>query len=234
MTIETPRAHILESHVHLPLGPLALQGDLAVPDGATALVVFVHGSGSSRLSPRNIEVADGLQRAGLATLLFDLLTEEEDADDRYTGHLRFDIPMLTRRLLGVTDLMAEGFGGHRWRIGYFGASTGAAAALLAASHRPTIVDAVVSRGGRPDLAGRALSAVQAPTLLIVGGYDRVVLDLNRDALAQLRCTKQLDVIPHATHLFEEPGALEQVTRLAADWFDHHLVRVATHLQPAFR
>jgi putative phosphoribosyl transferase len=231
MTGQPHAAHVRDNHLHLPLGPLALQGDLAIPQDATALVVFVHGSGSSRLSPRNREVAEGLQRAGLATLLFDLLTEEEEADDRYTGHLRFDIPLLTRRLLGVTDLMAEGFGGQRWRMGYFGASTGAAAALIAASHRVDTVHAVVSRGGRPDLAGSALAAVHAPTLLIVGGYDRVVLDLNRAALAQLWCTKGLEIVPHATHLFEEPGALERVTQLAAGWFDHYLVRAATHLQP---
>jgi dienelactone hydrolase len=193
-------------------------------------VLFAHGSGSSRLSPRNIQVARGLQDAGLATLLFDLLTQEEGAEDAFTGHLRFDIELLARRLLAVTDLMSEGFAGQSWRLGYFGASTGAAAALIAASHRPDTVHAVVSRGGRPDLAGTALSAVLAPTLLIVGEYDRVVIDLNRDAFERLWCIKRLDIVPRATHLFEEPGALEEVTRLARGWFEHHLMKPAAHQQ----
>jgi dienelactone hydrolase len=219
---------IRENHLHLPVGPLTLHGDLSVPDAATALVLFAHGSGSGRLSPRNIQVARGLQEGGLATLLFDLLTEEEGAEDAFTGHLRFDIELLARRLLAVTDLMAKGFGGRRWRLGYFGASTGAAAALIAASHRGDLVHAVVSRGGRPDLAGTALSGVQAPTLLIVGEYDRVVIDLNRDAFERLWCIKRMDIVPRATHLFEEAGALEEVTRLACGWFEHYLVKPAAH------
>ncbi|HEX8725469.1 MAG TPA: hypothetical protein VF737_08785 [Gemmatimonadaceae bacterium] len=217
---------VTDSHVHLPVGRVTLEGDLSVPAGATSLVLFAHGSGSSRLSPRNIQVARGLQEAGLATLLFDLLTQEEGAEDAFTGHLRFDIELLARRLVGVTDLMAEGHAGASWRIGYFGASTGAAAALIAAARRPDLIHAVVSRGGRPDLAGSALSAVKAPTLLIVGEYDRVVIDLNRDAFERLWCIKRLDIVPRATHLFEESGALEEVTRLARGWFEHHLIEHA--------
>ncbi len=224
----TTRSAARDSHVRLPVGRVALEGDLSIPAGATSLVLFAHGSGSSRLSPRNVQVARGLQDAGLATLLFDLLTQEEGAEDAFTGHLRFDIELLARRLLGVTDLMSDGFAGQSWRLGYFGASTGAAAALIAASHRPDTVHAVVSRGGRPDLAGTALSAVLAPTLLIVGEYDRVVIDLNRDAFERLWCIKRLDIVPRATHLFEEPGALEEVTRLAREWFEHHLVKPAAH------
>lgn len=219
-----------ETHVRLPIGAVTLEGDLAVPPGAAGLVLFAHGSGSSRLSPRNLQVARGLQEAGLATLLFDLLTPEEGAEDAFTGHLRFDVALLARRLLGVTDLVAAGFAGQTWSLGYFGASTGAAAALIAASHRRDTIRAVVSRGGRPDLAGSALSAVHAPTLFIVGEYDRVVIDLNRDAFERLWCVKRLDIVPRATHLFEEPGALEEVTRLAREWFEHHLLQRA--LQPA--
>ncbi len=219
-----------ETHVRLPIGAVTLEGDLTVPRGAAGLVLFAHGSGSSRLSPRNLQVARGLQAAGLATLLFDLLTQEEGAEDAFTGHLRFDVALLARRLLGVTDLVAAGFAGHTWSLGYFGASTGAAAALIAASHRPDAIRAIVSRGGRPDLAGSALSAVHAPTLFIVGEYDRVVIDLNRDAFERLWCVKRLDIVPRATHLFEEPGALEEVTRLARGWFEHHLLKRA--LQPA--
>ena len=219
---------IRDSHVRLPLGPITLDGDLVIPDGATSLVVFAHGSGSGRLSPRNIQVARGLQDAGLATLLFDLLTQEEGAEDAFTGHLRFDIELLSRRLLAVTDLLTGGFGGQTWRIGYFGASTGAAAALIAAAHRPDAVHAVVSRGGRPDLAGPALATVQAPTLLIVGELDRVVIDLNRDAFERLWCVRRLEIVPRATHLFEEPGALEEVTRLARGWFEHYLLRPAAY------
>ncbi|HVB30443.1 MAG TPA: hypothetical protein VNE60_02835 [Gemmatimonadaceae bacterium] len=217
---------IIDSKVRLPIGPITLDGDLSVPEGATGIVLFAHGSGSSRSSPRNRQVARGLQDAGLATLLFDLLTQEEGAEDALTGHLRFDIELLARRLLAATDLVAQGLAGRTWRIGYFGASTGAAAALIAASHRPDVVHAVVSRGGRPDLAGAALASVQAPTLLIVGGDDRVVIDLNRDAYERLWCIKRMDIVPRATHLFEEPGALEEVTRLARDWFDHYLIKPA--------
>ena len=221
-------SQIRESDVQLAVGRQTLSGTLSVPDGATSLVLFAHGSGSSRLSPRNLQVARGLHEAGLATLLFDLLTAEEGAEDAFTGHLRFDIDLLARRLVAVTDLVDAGLGGQHWRIGYFGASTGAAAALIAASQRSQTVHAVVSRGGRPDLAGSALSAVHAPTLLIVGEYDRVVLDLNRDAFERLWCIKRLDIVPRATHLFEESGALEEVTRLAREWFQHYLVKPVPH------
>ncbi len=218
---------VRDSRVRLPLGPVILDGDLCSPDGATGLVLFAHGSGSSRLSPRNIQVARGLQDAGLATLLFDLLTADEGAEDAFTGHLRFDVDLLAQRLLGVTDLLLDGFGGRTWRLGYFGASTGAAAALIAASRRHDGVQAVVSRGGRPDLAGSALAEVQAPTLLIVGEQDRVVIDLNQDAYERLWCVKQLVIVPRATHLFEEPGTLEEVTRLARGWFEHYLMMQRT-------
>ncbi|MGA9837737.1 MAG: hypothetical protein WBQ26_10515 [Gemmatimonadaceae bacterium] len=217
-------ATVRDSRVRLPLGPVTLDGDLSIPDGATGLVLFAHGSGSSRLSPRNVQVARGLQAAGLATLLFDLLTVDEGAEDAFTGRLRFDIDLLAQRLIGVTDLMLDGFAGQAWRLGYFGASTGAAAALIAAAHRPDGVQAVVSRGGRPDLAGSALAGVNAPTLLIVGEFDRVVIELNQDAYERLWCVKKLVIVPRATHLFEEPGALDEVTRLASDWFEHHLMQ----------
>jgi pimeloyl-ACP methyl ester carboxylesterase len=196
----------------------AIHGDLVVPDAAQGVVVFAHGSGSSRGSPRNQTVAAHLQRLGLATLLFDLLTEAEELDDRRTGHLRFDIELLAHRLeLAVTAVVDDAETRAR-PVGLFGASTGAAAALVAAARDPAPIAAVVSRGGRPDLAGDALESVQAPTLLIVGGRDRQVLDLNETAAARLRGEHRLVVVPHATHLFEEPGALEEVARLAGDWF----------------
>lgn len=194
-----------------------LDGSLAIPFGARALVAFAHGSGSSRHSPRNRFVAAGLHRRGLATLLLDLLTEDEEAVDRYTGELRFDIALLARRLVDVMDWLAAGEDTRRLHLGLFGASTGAAAALLAARAR-SAVGAVVSRGGRPDLALSALEEVATPTLLIVGGEDLPVLHLNREALARLHGVRRLEVIAGATHLFEEPGALEEVTQLAANWF----------------
>jgi dienelactone hydrolase len=205
-----------------PVGGVVLQGDLVVPEGATGIVLFAHGSGSSRHSPRNRLVAATLNEAGFGTLLIDLLTPDEEAADRRTGHLRFDIGLLARRLAGTIDWLRASPGVERLRIGLFGASTGAAGALVAAAERPADVAAVVSRGGRPDLAGHALRRVRAPTLLIVGGADALVLELNRRALAALAGEKRLVVIPGATHLFEEPGALEQVARLAADWFARHL------------
>jgi len=199
---------------------LALPGDLGVSEADTGLVIFAHGSGSSRMSPRNRAVAAALAQAGLATLLFDLLTEPE-ATDRANV---FDIPLLAARVAGAVDwARAEprlaGLG-----IGLFGASTGAAAALVAAAERREDVGAVVSRGGRPDLAGTALERVAAPTLLVVGGADDVVIDLNRGAYARLRCEKRLEIVPGTTHLFEEPGTLEAVMELAADWFTAHLAR----------
>jgi dienelactone hydrolase len=207
--------------VVVPADTIELAGDLAVPDAATGAVVFAHGSGSSRHSPRNRYVAGVLNEAGLATLLIDLLTAEEEQLDIRTRELRFDISLLADRLLGATDWLAAEAATRGLPLGYFGASTGAAAALVAAAARPRL-RAVVSRGGRPDLAGAALQDVRAPTLLIVGGADRVVLDLNRDAMTALQTQVELEVIPGATHLFEEPGALEQVAALARDWFARHL------------
>ena len=209
-------------HVWLPITGGALEGDLAVPDRATGIVLFAHGSGSSRMSPRNRKVARELQDGGLATLLFDLLTPMEEEEDKRTGRLRFDVNLLADRLITVTDLVAEGLGEGLFRIGYFGASTGSAAALVAAAKRPKIVHAIVSRGGRPDLAAPALASVRAPTLLIVGGQDPQVLQVNMAALQHLKCVKRLEVVPRATHLFAETGTLEQVARLAKDWFNYHL------------
>lgn len=199
-----------------------LDGDWTVPVNARAAVLFAHGSGSSRHSPRNQAVAAALQDAGLATLLLDLLTPEEERVDLVTREFRFDIPLLATRLVGAIDwLNGSGMVG-RGQIGIFGASTGAGAALIAAADRPEAVGAVVSRGGRPDLAGSALPHVLAPTLLIVGGEDTQVIDLNRQAMARLSCPAHLAIVPGATHLFEEQGALEQVARLARDWFLDHL------------
>lgn len=204
------------------LGRVSLAGDLLIPRGARGIVLFAHGSGSSRLSPRNRFVARALAQAGLGTLLFDLLTLQEEELDAVTAELRFNIPLLAERLVGATDWLAEQSGASELIPGYFGASTGAGAALVAAAERPDVVGAVVSRGGRPDLAGQALPGVRAPTLLIVGGRDAQVLDLNRLALSQLRCEKELRIVPNATHLFEEPGTLEEVARLASAWFAGHL------------
>jgi putative phosphoribosyl transferase len=204
------------------MGKATLDGDLVVPDSAQGIVLFAHGSGSSRHSPRNRYVAEVLQRAGLATLLMDLLTTDEEAIDTQTGRLRFDITLLADRLAGATRWMVEQQQLGQLPIGYFGASTGAAAALVAAAEFPELVAAVVSRGGRPDLAGEALRRVLAPTLLIVGGRDLTVLELNRKALKELPATKSLKIVPDATHLFEEPGALEAVAQLAKEWFVLHL------------
>jgi putative phosphoribosyl transferase len=211
-----------EQLVRIPAGAVTLEGDLRLPDGATGIVLFAHGSGSSRHSPRNRYVARLLNEARLGTLLVDLLTAEEEAIDTRTAQLRFDIGMLARRLVAVTDWHTRQPHTRDLRIGYFGASTGAAAALVAAAERAEAVAAIVSRGGRPDLAGPALARVRAPTLLIVGGNDFQVIELNRLALAQLRCEKQIEIIPGATHLFEEPGALDAVARLARDWFERYL------------
>jgi putative phosphoribosyl transferase len=208
--------------VQVPVTGGMLAGDFVHPEGATGVVVFAHGSGSSRLSPRNRWVAQQLEAARLATLLFDLLTPSEEAIDARTGVLRFDIALLARRLIATTDYLAGELLAPGFPIGYFGASTGAAAALIAAAERPGVVRAVVSRGGRPDLAGAALPRVQAPTLLIVGGADQQVLALNATAQLQLECPNELQVVPRATHLFEEPGALEEVARLATGWFVRHL------------
>jgi pimeloyl-ACP methyl ester carboxylesterase len=211
-----------ERPVRIAVGPVTLAGDLRLPEGSRGIVVFAHGSGSSRHSPRNRHVAALLNEVRLGTLLVDLLSVDEETVDLRTGHLRFDIPLLARRLAGGTGWITRHPDTRDLAVGYFGASTGAAAALAAAAERPDAVRAVVSRGGRPDLAGPALARVRAPTLLIVGGDDVQVLELNRRALAQLRCETQLVVVPGATHLFEEPGALDEVARLARAWFGRHL------------
>jgi putative phosphoribosyl transferase len=208
--------------VLIPVGMAALEGELGIPEGAHGLVLFAHGSGSGRKSPRNRFVAESLRNAGLATLLIDLLTRDEEEADLQTGAFRFDIGLLSGRLLDATDWLSQSPETANFSIGYFGASTGAAAALVAAAQRQSHVGAVVSRGGRPDLAGEALTFVRAPTLLIVGGKDTEVIQLNQEAFNQLNVEKRLEIIPGATHLFEEPGALEEVARLAADWFVGHL------------
>lgn len=212
------------TEVAIPVGDGAIAGDLVVPAGARGIVLFAHGSGSSRHSPRNRFVAEELQKARLATLLMDLLTlDEERLDEMTEGSLRFDIGLLASRLEAASDWARTNASTKAMPIGYFGASTGAAAALMAAAAEwRGKVSAVVSRGGRPDLARDALGAVRAPTLLIVGGDDYIVIRLNRQALASLTCEKQLEIVPGATHLFEEPGTLEQVAALAADWFVRHL------------
>jgi putative phosphoribosyl transferase len=214
---------LTERLVQITADMVTLEGNLSLPEGASAVVLFAHGSGSGRHSPRNRHVARALNEAKLATLLIDLLTPEEEVLDRLTAHLRFDIDLLARRLVHATDWLTHQSDTRRLRIGYFGASTGAAAALLAAAELPDLVGAIVSRGGRPDLAGPALPRVRAPTLLIVGGNDVQVIQLNRTALAQMLCEKQLVIISGATHLFEEPGALDEVARLAREWFRRHLV-----------
>lgn len=207
--------------VRIPLDGIALDGDLNIPEAAVGLVLFAHGSGSSRRSPRNQSVAHVLRQSGCATLLFDLLTEGEEAEDAYTGYLRFNISLLAQRLIGATRWISSMPATQRLRLGYFGSSTGAAAALFAAASLGTTIDAVVSRGGRPDLAMEALPRVTAATLLIVGERDELVMRLNEQAHTRLRCQKRLATVPRATHLFEEPGALEEVARLAAEWFQHH-------------
>lgn len=201
-----------------------LSGALSMPPSPKGLVLFAHGSGSSRFSPRNRHVASVLHRFGLATLLFDLLTREEEEVDEQTAELRFDIGLLARRLVQVTDWTVASARTRELPVGYFGSSTGAAAALVAAAERPSAIGAVVSRGGRPDLAGKSLHHVAAPTLLIVGGEDRGVIELNQRAYAQLEAPCRLVIVPGATHLFEEPGALDAVARLAGEWFSEHLSR----------
>ncbi len=208
--------------VRIPTRTAHLDGDLTLPDNPIGVVVFAHGSGSSRHSPRNRAVASQLHEAGLATLLMDLLTAEEEAVDSRTRQLRFDIGLLAERLVDATVWLRGDPQTAGKSIGYFGASTGAAAALVAAADRPDAVDAIVSRGGRPDLAGEKLAEVRAPTLLIVGGRDDAVIDLNRLAYDRLRTERRLEIVPGATHLFEEPGALDAVARLAIDWFAGHL------------
>jgi dienelactone hydrolase len=221
--MDTNSSNDHERLVHVSAGSVVLEGNLSMPHEASALVLFAHGSGSSRHSPRNRYVAGVLQEAGLATLLIDLLTALEEKLDARTAHLRFDIDLLAQRLVGATDWLRRDRQTAHLSIGYFGASTGAGAALVAAADRPEVVGAVVSRGGRPDLAKVALAQVRAPTLLIVGGEDLAVLALNRQALHQLAAAeKQLAIVPGASHLFEEPGTLEEVAHLAAQWFGKHL------------
>ncbi|WP_340121650.1 dienelactone hydrolase family protein [Methylobacter svalbardensis] len=214
--------------VHVSAGPVELEGNLSLPSNASGIVLFAHGSGSSRHSPRNRFVAEQLQRAGLATLLIDLLTAEEEIADRSSGHLRFNIQLLAQRLGYVTDWLKQNPSTRALKIGYFGASTGAGAALLTAADHPQDVAAIVSRGGRPDLAGDALLRVKAPTLLIVGGEDHDVIRLNETALAQIPGEKRLDIILGATHLFEESGTLEQVASLARQWFERYLISTTAH------
>lgn len=208
-------------NVEIQIDAVTLGGILTLPEGAQAIVIFAHGAGSSRFSPRNQYVARILEEAGLATLLMDLMTEREERSDAITRALAFDIPFLAERVEAATDWVLSREATRELRIGYFGASTGAAAALTAAAHRPDIVGAVVSRGGRPDLAEDVLSDVRAPTLLIVGGDDTPVIEMNRQAASLLQVEHQLVIIPGATHLFEEPGALDEVAQYAADWFMQH-------------
>jgi pimeloyl-ACP methyl ester carboxylesterase len=210
--------------VQIPDGSARLDGDLRIPPAATGLVIFAHGSGSSRFSPRNRQVAEALDCARFATLLLDLLTKDEESIDAYSREFRFDIPRLGRRMISATDWVRGDARVRTLPIGYFGASTGAAAALIAAAERPAECRTVVSRGGRPDLAGTALAAVEAPTLLIVGGDDGPVIDLNREAMRQMRAQVKLEVVPGASHLFEEAGTLEQVEQLAIAWFTQTLTR----------
>jgi dienelactone hydrolase len=213
---------VTTTELTLPLDEVTLAGDLTLPGDAGGVVLFAHGSGSSRRSPRNRQVAVVLNDAGFGTLLLDLLSENEEAIDLRTGELRFDIALLAQRVIAATDWLSAHSETATLPIGYFGASTGAAAALVAATERPDAVGAIVSRGGRPDLAGEALGRVRAPTLLVVGGADETVLELNRSSLELLRSERKLEIVPGATHLFEEVGALEQVAEFARDWFARYL------------
>ncbi len=212
----------LEIAIKIPVGNVEVEGNLFVPSGATGVVLFAHGSGSSRFSPRNQYVAKELNRANIGTLLFDLLTQEEEEEDMLTAEYRFNIDLLAERLVGATEWIKNDPQTKNLTIGYFGASTGASAALIAAAKLPDEVAAVVSRGGRPDLAGEYLSRVKAPTLLLVGGLDTVVIDLNQQAMDQMTNVNALEIVPGATHLFEEPGKLEAVAKLATDWFLKYL------------
>jgi len=220
MSQATKSAIAQAKDVHIRSGDVQLEGELSIPAGAQGVAIFAHGSGSSRHSPRNQFVARTIRAAGVGTLLFDLLTKDEEAVDSYTAHLRFDIGLLATRLIDATYWIK---GELDLRVGYFGSSTGGGAALVAAAQLGDMVGAVVSRGGRPDLAGDALPRVESPTLLIVGGLDYPVIEMNEAALAHLRCEKELKIVPGATHLFEEPETLEQVANLAAEWYQQHLV-----------
>ncbi|HYC48647.1 MAG TPA: dienelactone hydrolase family protein [Burkholderiales bacterium] len=220
--MEQLKSREAQRNVRITSGNEALDGNLAVPAGASGLVLFAHGSGSSRLSPRNVFVARALQEAGVGTLLFDLLSRAEEQVDLYTREHRFDIGLLAQRLVHATAWVDTQDELRDLRVGYFGASTGSAAALVAAARLEERVSAVVSRGGRPDLAAAELARVRAPTLLIVGGDDDVVIELNEQAYRRLQCEKHLTIVPGASHLFEEPGTLEQVAQLASEWFRRHL------------
>ena len=217
-----PHVEALEKRVRIQIGNVFLEGDLKLPENAPGVVLFAHGSGSSRHSPRNQYVAGVIREAGLGTLLFDLLTHDEERRDAMTGELRFDIALLAKRLIGATRWLEKQPETRGLKIGYFGASTGGGAALVAAAELGDGIAAVVSRGGRPDLAGDALENVKSPTLLVVGGYDEMVICLNDDAYAKLRCEKDFRIVPGATHLFEEPGKLEQVAQISAAWFRKHM------------
>jgi putative phosphoribosyl transferase len=208
--------------IQVAAGGVRLHGELTVPNNAVGIVLFAHGSGSSRFSSRNQFVARALEQRGLATLLIDLLTPDEEALDQRTAHIRFDIPLLARRLVAIVDWLKTHPPTAPLKIGLFGASTGGGAALMAAAARPNQIGAVVSRGGRPDLAGEALGHVMAPTLLIVGGADTAVISMNREAMRRMRGTVSFEIVPGATHLFEEAGALQRVAQLAAHWFTVHL------------
>jgi putative phosphoribosyl transferase len=222
--VQAAHSPVARAHdVHIRSGDVVLEGDLSLPAGARGVVLFAHGSGSSRHSPRNQFVARTIREAGVGTLLFDLLTRDEEASDSRTGHLRFDIGLLAERLIDATYWIKGEL--DYLNVGYFGSSTGGGAALVAAAKLGESVGAVVSRGGRPDLAGDALPEVTSPTLLIVGGLDYPVIEMNEEALARLRCEKELKIVPGATHLFEEPGTLQEVARLAADWFHRHCIQV---------
>jgi len=216
--------NLVMNEARVPAGRAMLDGNLTIVAQTKGLVLFAHGSGSSRQSPRNQFVARTLNDAGLATLLFDLLTPEEESVDVYTREHRFDIGLLAERLVYATKWAKQQKQTKDFRIGYFGSSTGGGAALVAAAELPDDIGAVVSRGGRPDLAGDALPKVEAPTLLIVGGDDHVVIELNEQARAQMKCECRIEIVPGATHLFEEPGALEQVAKLASEWFLRHIAR----------
>ncbi len=213
----------VDKPVRIQVGNVILEGELKLPANASAVVLFAHGSGSSRHSPRNQFVAGVIRKAGIGTLLFDLLTHDEEQQDAVSGALRFDIGLLAKRLVGVTRWLDKQPETKGLKVGYFGASTGGGAALVAAAELGDRISAVVSRGGRPDLAGDALPGVKSPTLLVVGGHDEMVICLNDDAFEKLRCEKDFRIVPGATHLFEEPGKLEQVAQISANWFQTHMV-----------
>lgn len=213
---------LYKADIEIPINSIYLNGILHIPENANGIVLFVHGSGSSRLSVRNQHVANVLNTANIATLLFDLLTPEEEEVDEFTREHRFNIELLASRLVAVTDWLLQQPKTNHLSIGYFGASTGGGAALQAAAKKQSVIKAVVSRGGRPDLAGAALSQVKAPTLLIVGGHDEPVIEMNQSAMKEMHCIKKLEIVTGATHLFEEPGALDDVSKLAKDWFIQYL------------